>query len=606
MPGYKQTLKDYKPQVFISFDGEAVDENTKWLTSVPPIILDETDNRNDGVLTDSGNDEYKGYRAAMPSLVKLESNTRSFSFAYKGRQPNSPNVWEKTIIEIPHSDTLNLEKNNGAFTLIFNYRKDDDRENGWRNEDITNRSTLSIIRPIIRKAGVFTMHIAYIYGMHTYIEAEFPDNKKLRYTMPDSRDWHDREHHIVLRWRPFVSDTNEKKCEARIYVDAVMVAEGIYDYYADYPTTTFPSSIFIGAFPEAQPHAQDRATSNTQFDNIVLYNEAFDDVRLARLFKKIYTYQEMITSSRPEIYFPMQDANDPNVNTLEHFGTAGSSMVMTMRGDLLKYAREDLGPDAIPASKSVAVSDGGQITIHRSYSDMASVLNISRDYSLEFWFKAGRSDKSVLFSSSGSVAPYTGLTILINAHNHEYRYGAIQVQEFEDQWISAEGTYSDGKWHHLAVRKSNNTLELFMDGIKVAGAQVLKKNSSNPGMLQFFGIMPGRNACTGSLCHIAMYQDKVLSDGQIIARANYYKIYRVLGQVTLRGEAYKANVRVYSNLTGKLKTEVFSDMNTGNYSMKLADAWPVDIVCMNSQDPDVKYRVVGPITPSEYTDPNYD
>ncbi|MGL4284549.1 MAG: hypothetical protein ACRCSI_13440, partial [Eubacterium aggregans] len=60
--------------------------------------------------------------------------------------------------------------------------------------------------------------------------------------------------------------------------------------------------------------------------------------------------------------------------------------------------------------------------------------------------------------------------------------------------------------------------------------------------------------------------------------------------------------RIYSNLNGGLKQEVFSDLNTGDYLAELYDNWPVDLMVMNNQDQTIKYRVYGPVTPSEYED----
>jgi hypothetical protein len=86
-----------KPKLFITFDGDAFDDQSRMYTAVPRYILDESGFENHGIMQDSGAvSGYSGYRAGMPSVVKLEQFQQySCSFGYYGRRPAAPNVYEK-------------------------------------------------------------------------------------------------------------------------------------------------------------------------------------------------------------------------------------------------------------------------------------------------------------------------------------------------------------------------------------------------------------------------------------------------------------------------------------------------------------------------------
>lgn len=48
--------------------------------------------------------------------------------------------------------------------------------------------------------------------------------------------------------------------------------------------------------------------------------------------------------------------------------------------------------------------------------------------------------------------------------------------------------------------------------------------------------------------------------------------------------------------------EIFSDPNDGEYLAELFDNRLIDMMVLNSQDPTIRYRVYGPVSPSEYED----
>ena len=247
------------------------------------------------------------------------------------------------------------------------------------------------------------------------------------------------------------------------------------------------------------------------------------------------------------------------------------------------------------------VANGGQIFIQNPNSFASPVVNIANDYTVEFWFAATATQIASIFAMNGTARPFNGINLTLNMRNNQFSAGSIQLQETEGDWITTTGNFNDGKEHHCAIVKRGNVLELWLDGSMRASKTIAKTSSGAPGTAAFFAVAPGRQATDGWASQIAFYGG-AMQEGQITARANYRLIYKVRGQVTLRGIPYKANVRVYSHFNGQLITEIFSDPTGGDYLVELYDNRNVDLVVLNAQDPTIRYRVYGPVTPSEYED----
>lgn len=591
MSGYKTTVLAMKPKLFITFDGDAFDDQSRMYTAVPRYILDESGFENHGIMQDSGAvSGYSGYRAGMPSVVKLEQFQQySCSFGYYGRRPSAPNVYEKAYVEVPHSAT-SLGFPEGSYTIMFSVRKENVTQ--YRND---NTSYGNLVRPLASKIGVFDVHVEYTYSGGDYLRFESPGGV-VSYQIHS--DFHDENQHITSTWELKNVSPGLQRGTGVLYVNGIEVGRISKDFYGGAPSLNYPTSVNIGGVPEYRPDHSDRHTENCQIDQFVVFSSALTGNAINRLVKKTMSYRDMVLSSKPYAFWECSDSEDPNTNILEN---QINSLTAQVIGGTGLISRGVPGPSQVPGALAVQVANGGQLFIHNSGSFASPVINIFSDYTVEFWFTATSSQISSIFAMNGTVRPFNGLNVTLNMANNQFNSGSIQVQETENEWIVANGNYNDGKEHHCAVVKRGNMIELWLDGSLKASKTLASASSGSPGTASFFSVSPGRQSTPGWVSNIAFY-DRALQEGQITARANYRRIYKVSGQVTMRGVPYKANVRVYSHYDGSLITEIFSNSSSGDYLVELYDNRNVDLVVLNSQDPTVRYRVYGPVVPSEYED----
>lgn len=592
MSGYKTSALAYGPKLFLTFDGDAFDEYSRQFTAAPAVILDESGEENHAILHDSGvASGFPGHRAGEPSLVNLEPGGQyAASFGYYGRRLAAPNVYEKAYLEVPSNASSFEFPDNGQFTVMFILQKDDVSQ--YRADNGTN--TMS--RPLIRKTGVFTSRIIYNAFSTTVFEVTTPDGTALTYTIPAG--WHGVNHHIAYVWKAGIYGVdNIKTGVMTVYIDGIVVATNSKTYTGALPVTNVNSAIYIGGVPEAATHNSDRQTEDCRFDQIAIYDFAMLGSQVTRMYRKMLSYREMIIRALPTNYWECGEDESVNTNILvSSYST--STDVATLTGGSGKIARGTTGPDQVPSAKAVSASDGGQIYFSAA---IGTVFSIANDYTVEFWFKCTSTTIASVFSLLGAQYPYAGLNLTINLGDNQYRSGALQLQESETEWITATGNWNDGNFHHLAIVKRSTTLELWLDGSMRGSMEVTSRSTGYPGTASMFGSAPGRLAASGAASNIAWYT-RSLQEQEITARAAYQKIYKIRGRVTLRGVPYKANVRVYSHISGALMQEIFSNSSDGEYLAELYDNRLIDLVVMNSQDPSIRYRVYGPVTPSEYED----
>lgn len=597
MAGYKNFILSLAPKVFITFDGDAYDDVTRTLTTIPAQIMDESGRGNNAILHNS-NPSFPGYRLGMPSQVKLEQfQQQSASFGFYGNQPTS-SVWEKAYLEVPHSNVDFAFADNGKFSVVWSQNKKSAEEN-YRSTSLAptyNYGTL--IRPVFRKAGVFSVRHVYPWSSSAYLSIECPGGKFFSWNLPG--DYHDVDRHMALTWSVFTAENGVKTGIARLYVDAVEVATQSFAYYDSYPLMNVNSPITIGGVAEAAADHSDRNTSSLQLDQFAVFDLTLSANQVGKLFRKTLSYQDMVMQGRPTTYWPMQDIEDPNDYTIDNMRT-GTGLTARCVGGASRVTRNLPGPDQVSGAKSINFREGGQLLVQNATVPSSPVIDIANAYSVEFWFSASGNSIASLLSMTGEQRPYNGLQLTLNMHNNQYRAGALQIQQTDEEWGSTTGNFNDGRFHHCAIVKRGNTIELWLDGIMSVTKLLAANSSFMPGNVSMFGSAPGRLNTDGNVSHMAWYS-YALQEQQITARAGYLKTYKIRGQVTLRGIPYRANVRLYSHFSGQLLQEIFSNSGDGEYLAELYDNRLVDMMVMNTQDPTIRYRVYGPVTPSEYVD----
>lgn len=596
MAGFKTTLKAYKPQLFITFDGDAFDENSRGFTASPPVILDESGFGNHGILQQSST-QYLGYRAGMPSQVGLEPGGQySVGFGYYGKQV-SANQWEKAYVEVPHSASFAFP-NMGRLSVVWMMNK-------WTNEEVYRNTagssylTANLRRPVFIKSGVFRVSMYYPYASTQVMEIELPGSKTMTWAYPT---WfHGANQFMALTWDVQTAENGDKVGTARLYCNGAVVATQSFNYYDSYPVMNVPNPIQIGGYAATSfSNHDDRNTSCLQIDQFAIFDRTLSENEVSRLFRKTLSYQDMILAAKPYAYWPMQDIEDPNTTTAANLISA--SWLGRYVGGTTRVVRNQPGVSQVPGSKAVYFSNGGQFLVtNQNGVNNGSVVNINGDYTVEFWFTAESNSTAVLFSMSGEEFPFNGITLTLNMHQNQFRSGGLQLQETEVDYVSATGNYNDGREHHCAIVRRGGSIELWVDGIRIATKPMVRTSTYLPGVISMFTAAPGRQSTSGKACQMALYS-YALDPQLIVARSSYQKIYKIRGIVTLRGVPTKANVRLYSHVTGQMIGEVISDASSGDYLAELFDNRNIDMMVLDVNNPTIRYRVYGPVVPSEYED----
>lgn len=609
MAGYKQKIQSHNPVMFITFDGDPFDPATRKITAVPPTIMDETPYQNNGMLHNES-EEYPAYRMGMPSLCELEPTAQhAISFGWYGNQPNAPTRWPKSFIEVTHQDHLALEDNFGSFSIGFIVNKESNEQH-WRDVEQQQGGSwnTTLIRPLIRKAGVFYIWYQDNWTGNDFIYADYPDGR-LSWVIPNN--WfYNRNNVINLTWEVRETDPGIYIGVARLYVNARIVAEATHEYFDVHPSSTSSAPIEIAGTINAGGTAyNDRATSNTMLDQMYILNKALSADEIATLYKKCRTYDNLILNSIPLHYWSMSDIESETNNTMVDLNGTMNGVYL---GGTSRVLREQAAPPVILGGASVQFLNGGTAAVHDSTSSRYSpIFNPSGDFTIEFWTLWENSSRSILFSMQRDDTPYGGILIEANMRNDVNSPGHIQFSVSQDYQVSSRllrdnGTvynFADGQFHHVCAIKRGLIMELWIDGVKHGelDAPTFTVTSPGPGQIYLMGSMPGKLNTTGNMSCVATYQ-RALDPQEIRIRTMYSQIYRIKGTVTLQGNPHQATVRALKHRTGELEREVLSDNNTGDYMIELYDNSLIDIMALNKQDRNIRYRVYGPITPTVFED----
>ena len=276
------------------------------------------------------------------------------------------------------------------------------------------------------------------------------------------------------------------------------------------------------------------------------------------------------------------------------------------------YIRNAPGPETLMGAKATQFSDGGMVSfISLSSYGVYLPRQINSEYSYEFWFTSNSLKRAVLLSAQELTWPFDGPLVQVNMRNNQEFLGSVQFSEgdngrvFNSLSLDDNGNryiFNDGKWHHLVVlRRTDGTLELWLDGIRHDYQIEATRTVSQPGQLLLMNTMPGQLHCNGSMCKVAYYP-YALQGQQIRSHHTYTITYRIRGIVSLLGVPYQATLRFYRSYTGEFLQEVMSDPNSGEYEAVFYNNSNIDILVFSKADLSVRYRAYGPVTPAEFVD----
>lgn len=598
MAGYKQQVIDDDAASFWTFDGDAFDPMTRKLmvpTGEPRVIIDEIDNLNPAILH-SDHELYLGYRLGMTSLVSHEQEDQhSCAFGYYGNNPAHPSGYAKSYLEIPHTSTYAFPRF-GSFTVEFLFNMQGPTANG--------------VYPIFIKTGV--IDISYVVGTSvSYIRVIHPGNTanssvNIGYVPPHNTfigsTWFNRKIHFVFTWFVEKISNNEYTGTARVYANANIVSEQIYEYSDTFPNTNVATPITICGTPTTF------WKTSMQMDQIAVYDRALSEDQISKHVAKAYAYDEYLKNEFAANIWPFSDIDSLTDFEIEPYHGTQKGLYVGGRGRIIRATE---GPPGIQGASSATFTNQGQ-AVFISLSNMnAYIPRSASEYTYDWWFKSGDTGRGVLFAFQDMKFPFNGLLVQLNVRDHQLIPGCIQFSEADDdtvlnsRYLNDNGNrflFNNGQWHHIAITRDKlGNVSLYLDGNLHDTKMLAVKTIGQPGQITMMNAMPGHLSVNGSVCFLAYYPFAI-QPHQVRNHANYSITYRIRGIVTLLGVPYQARLRFYSSYTGELIKELDSDANTGEYIATFYNNSHIDILVSDPNDLSVRYRAYGPITPSEYDD----
>lgn len=415
--------------------------------------------------------------------------------------------------------------------------------------------------------------------------------------------------HLVLVWENKQIENGQYLGTANLYINGYSTATKNQTYYDVFPNTNINTPILI-AGRTGTNRASDYHTSNFQLDQIAIYDRPLSANEVTNHLSKIFPYDKMIQREFASALWTFADT-DSTINFTVHPSIGGpAGTYLGVRN--FNYNRGVNGPDNLMGSKAAQFMNGGMASfISQNAYSTYQARQINGAYSYETWFAVSSLRRAVLLSAQELLWPFDGPLIQINMRDNQEFIGCLQYTErdtgavLNSRYLNDNGSrflYNDGNWHHIVVlRRSNDTIELWLDGVKHDSVIEGTKSVDQPGQLVVMNSMPGQLNCNGSICKLAYYP-YALQDHQIRSHYTYSVTYRIRGIVTLLGVPYQATLRFYNAYTGEFIQELISNPNTGEYEAIFYNNANIDILVFSDSDRSVRYRAYGPVTPSEYLD----
>ncbi|MFJ5260367.1 exo-alpha-sialidase [Streptomyces sp. NPDC088387] len=192
---------------------------------------------------------------------------------------------------------------------------------------------------------------------------------------------------------------------------------------------------------------------------------------------------------------------------------------------------EDLAPGASPAAVlggaattpgvlgSALAFDGKDDAVRLPYRSQLPLD--TKDFTASLWFRYTATSGEQPLLWMGGVGVNQPQVWLRGEPDSDRVRGLITTRSGPTAWhsasLSTDGAHNDGEWHHLALRRGDGELTMFLDGTPVSTADVSGSVSRNsPFGVHIGQRMDSRAFFTGAIDDVRVY-DKALSDGQLTA-----------------------------------------------------------------------------------------
>lgn len=611
MAGYKQSLLDLSPKLLMTFDGDLADLGTGELLDNPTrIILDESGEDNYGTMIVDHDTQFS-YKLARPSMVDLEINQNySLCVGASVPLPLHPSLWAKNFVQVPHSNSFSFP-NNGSYSFSFLFKREV-RETAFRTWE--GNPQRNYTRAFIRKGLLLQIDTYDQYNMNgvqlnfTYlIGSNNTTRRSFEYYMNETTM--KMNNNFVVTWDVKAGNSALFTGVLKIYHNGKLIHTDTQNYFDTYPTTNISSPWeFGGSDIGGGTSFLDRQVTPTYLDQIAVFQRALSEDEVVNLFKKTRTYKDLAITQGAEHFWALDDEDVANLTSARDYVSGGVDGVYYGISQQ-KVFRNNPGPERIPSAHAPIFVNGGAVTVKTSTQLAAQTtpFDPTGNFTIDGWFYTSQTNRGTIISMTSSVPPFAGYSLHVNQRDEQESFGYVQLTLNEDTRINSlplkeDGTpnyFNDGKWHYFAIRRTGIQTELWLDGIKQGESVSLGAYSVGTSCRGIFMMAtpPSDLSVNGALCYISA-TPLALSDSNIRARYSYGLTWRIRGTITLQGVPYGAVVRAHNHKTGLLVTQVTSDPGNGGYILRLFDNSLIDVTVFSENDPNVRFRLYGPISPT--------
>lgn len=608
MAGFKEMLKGLNPFSFITFDGEEYDLTTRFIPD--EVIIDEAGNQ-DGIIVQESNDyQYAGYRAGGASIYELEQYESHCmrlcpnGYNYTAVQ-NGVSGFPKCQIEFANNPSMDFTKKEFTYTFLVRSNEEKVKWNYAGNQP-TLYPPATYYEPILHHDGVVTVlanwgynqgenviiHIPAIKANNISSSGIFNINRKIQ-----TRGFNNEASWWVVRLKNFKL---EVFCDGeRVLNEDIGKLVDKESFYLDGGDKT----LFVGSHPtgwDGKPRA-DRMFRPTELDQIALFNYGLKDTDIAKLYRRLWSYDTAIRLCSPKFHYKMDE--QIYSATLVNSGNAGWNALQIGNGGITNVVLNQDGRNK--ETKSMFFQNNAFVYSGANYTN--SFVDFSdTTFTLSFNFRIQESRRGILYSYTTDTYPYNGFTIWANSNNG-LEYGQSYEMQFrvDGEYLSLKMFLEPSELHNLIISRNGNYVSVFINGDKVVDSYPFTTTTNNYTMTSTF--LSGQQSdvvLSGYLSQI-FYLDYTLPEMKITTVCNNEKLYRVRGTVVLNGNPHVATIRVYHHVNGSLLEETKSDGQTGVWHVDLTTNMAVDMVVFDDENQNIRTRAYGRIIPYEMPDSVY-
>lgn len=598
MAGFKQLLQDMQPATLISFDGEVWNTGTRFIDS--GIIIDEMRNQ-DGIITQESNElVYAGYRAGGRSLIELDQFDQ-YSLRFCPTGANKPaeragfSRFPKAMVSIPNNLAYNFGGKEFTYSMLVNRGEAEwgnaaDTDGKWRRGAYTDI--------LFSHGGIITLAQHYYWSTPSRWEIKLHplaqpvlsvEGEIIPARLAGRATW------LVIRFKDYTLE---------VFIDGNLIASKDISSLVDVNHFTIDAGskeFTLGgqALPyDATKLYSDRLTRTYDFDAVAIFTRAITDLEIVKLFRRIWNYDEMLRVDNPSNYCRFDD-DALSKGYIEMTVSTLYNARLNIIGNYRNAEPRQIGK--ITGTRGIRFTNGTHIKAQAQ--DYTKLVDLNRDYIIEFFFRTSDANRGVLFQQAHTQFPYEQLTIWFNSRRGQQVGGVMEMDlASTDIQIQIADNITFNEWHHLVIRKQGDKYCVWIDGNMVLEDYNHRADpQSGTTGVHFLSSPFHHHYLSADLSTLTTYP-RALSNEKIQAHCNYDTVYRIRGTVTLMGNPTDATIRIYSHDSGKLLGEVTSHPVTGVYIFDLLSNERVDVFAFHKHDSTVKFRAYGFIVPYEQLD----